>query len=76
MTAGHRGRSTERTPTITGTENGAHASAAARALSAIDALRRLRQGDAEEQRRTLDYLEQALDEERSPGQKLFAHPEE
>ena len=38
---------------------------------AIELLQSLREGDADEQRATLDYLMQALDEGRSEGLKIF-----
>lgn len=39
---------------------------------AIDLLRAWRSGDAREQTETLEFLKQALDEQRAPGCKLFA----
>jgi len=42
------------------------------AQSLIDLLRSLQDGDAEEQRETLESLMQALDEDRMSARKLFA----
>jgi len=39
--------------------------------AAIELLQSLREGDADEQRATLEYLMQALDEGRSEGLKIF-----
>jgi hypothetical protein len=39
--------------------------------AAIELLQSLREGDADEQRATLEYLMQALDEGRSEGFKIF-----
>jgi hypothetical protein len=41
------------------------------AALAVELLQSLRAGDAEEQRATLEFLMQALDEGRPEGQKLF-----